>query len=53
VNEALRAGLDALDAKAQPAARRSYTTPVDLGKPLVDNVDDVWGVLDAVDGPGL
>jgi hypothetical protein len=53
VNEALRAGLDALEERAQPATRRSYTTPMDLGKPLVDNVDDVWGVLDAIDGPGV
>lgn len=50
VNEALRAGLDALDQR--PLERRvSYTTPVD-SELLVPNLDDVWGVLDAVDGPG-
>jgi hypothetical protein len=48
VNETLRAGLDALDRPAAPA-RRSYTSPVDLGELLVPSLDDVWGVLDAVD----
>jgi hypothetical protein len=48
VNEGLRAGLDALDAE-RPRARGPYTTPVDLGDLLVPNLDDVWGVLDAVD----
>jgi len=50
VNEALRAGLDALEQRPRQT-RTSYTTPMDLGKPLVDNIDDVWGVLEAVDGP--
>ncbi len=50
VNEALRAGLDELEGrKSRP--RRTYTTPMDLGAFLVPNVDDVWGVLEAVDGP--
>ena len=53
VNEALRAGLDALDERGRPVVRKSYTTPMDLGRPLVDNVDDVWGVLDAIEGPGV
>lgn len=49
VNEALRAGLDALEgSRASP--RERYTEPVD-SELLVPNVDDVWGVLDAVDGP--
>jgi hypothetical protein len=53
VNDALRAGLDAFEREGRPEPRRRYTTPMALGRPLVDNVDDVWGVLDAVDGPGL
>jgi hypothetical protein len=49
VNEALRAGLDALE-RSPTASRKSYTEPVDI-QLLVPNIDDVWGVLDAVDGP--
>ena len=50
VNEVMRAGLDALE-KPPRQARRSYTTPVDMGELLVPSLDDVWGVLDAVDEP--
>ncbi|HEY7793226.1 MAG TPA: hypothetical protein VIA10_04380 [Gaiellaceae bacterium] len=47
VNEALRAGLDALEeTKARP--REQYTTPMDLGAPLVP-VDDISAVLDLLD----
>jgi hypothetical protein len=53
VNDALRAGLDALENEGRAEPRRRYTTPMDVGRPLVDNVDDVWGVLEAVDGPRL
>ena len=49
VNEALRAGLDTLE-QSPPVRRKSYTEPVDI-QLLVPNIDDVWGVLDAVDGP--
>jgi len=49
VNEALRAGLDALE-RSPTVTRTSYTEPVDI-QLLVQNIDDVWGVLDAVDGP--
>lgn len=51
VNQVMRAGLDALEEPPRKT-RRSYTTPVDLGELLVPSVDDVWGVLDAVDEPG-
>ncbi len=47
VNEALRAGLDRLEGDRTPK-RRQYTTPVDLGPPLVD-VTDVSEVLDLLD----
>jgi len=50
VNEVMRAGLDALQEPPRKV-RRSYTTPVDLGELLVPSLDDVWGVLDAVDDP--
>lgn len=49
VNDALRAGLDAIE-QPTPRRRRSYTTPADLGEPLVPNVDDIWGVIAAVEG---
>jgi len=49
VNEALRAGLDELE-RSPTVTRTSYTEPVDI-QLLVQNIDDVWGVLDAVDGP--
>jgi hypothetical protein len=49
VNETLRAGLDALE-RSPGVRRRSYTQPADI-ELLVPNIDDVWGVLDAVDGP--
>jgi hypothetical protein len=50
VNEALRAGLDALE-RSPVVERDRYTEPADI-ELLVPSVDDVWGVLDAVDGPG-
>jgi hypothetical protein len=46
VNEALRAGLDALEEpKTRP--RKQYTTPMDLG--LRIPVDDISEVLDLLD----
>lgn len=48
VNEALRAGLAALDA---PAAGQPFrTTGFDLGPSLVGSLDDVEGVLGRVEG---
>ena len=47
VNEVMRVGLDALENPPRQA-RRSYTTPVDLG-PLVVDVTDVSEVLDLLD----
>ena len=49
VNDALRHGLDAIESPPS-RRRRSYTAPADLGEPLVPNVDDVWGVIAAVEG---
>lgn len=49
VNDALRRGLDAIE-RPPPRRRRAYTTPADLGALLVPNVDDVWGVIAAVEG---
>ena len=47
VNEALRAGLDALENR-RPPARKSYTEPMDLGELLVP-IDDISEVLDLLD----
>ena len=47
VNEALRAGLDTLE-KRRPAARKTYTVPMDLGELLVP-LDDISEVLDLLD----
>jgi len=49
VNEALRAGLNALEGERQPA-RRDYTVAMDLGKPYIDNIDDVQDALDVAEG---
>ena len=49
VNEALRAGLAALDKPAGPRAP-FHTNGFDLGPSLVGSLDDVEGVLARVDG---
>jgi hypothetical protein len=48
VNDALRAGLAALDSPAAPAPFR--TTGFDLGPSLVGGLDDVEGVIARVEG---
>lgn len=49
VNEALRHGLQAM--KTPPPPREPFRTrSVDLGKPLIDNLDNLSEVLDAVEG---
>lgn len=47
VNEALRAGLDVLE-EPKTRQRKQYTTPMDLGEPLVP-IDDISAVLDLLD----
>ena len=51
VNDALRAGLDALE---QPAPRRApfRTRGFDLGESLIGNLDDVEGALARAEGEG-
>lgn len=44
VNDALRLGLPRLEQERKPAKRR-YTQPVDGGRPLVDNFDDLDELL--------
>jgi hypothetical protein len=52
VNDALRAGLDALEEPRPRPRRRRYTTPVSLGGSSFPNLDDVWGVIAAAEGDG-
>lgn len=49
VNDALRRGLDALDAPAPPR-ETPPTSPVSLGGALFPDVDDVASVLAAAEG---
>jgi hypothetical protein len=48
VNEVLRQGLRQL-AVAKKSRRRSFTQPVDLGQPLIGNIDCIGGVLAELD----
>ena len=50
VNEALREGLARLS--SPPQARAFRTRPVDLGSCFRPNLDNVWEVLDEVEGSG-
>lgn len=51
VNDALRAGLQALDAPAGPRGA-PRTRPVDLGRSLLPDIDDVSDVLATIEGEG-
>ncbi|MCW3028906.1 MAG: hypothetical protein JWN81_2117 [Solirubrobacterales bacterium] len=49
VNELLRAGLVHVE-QERPNARRFRVEPLDVGKPLVDNFDDISAVLAIAEG---
>ena len=49
VNEAMRRGLAQLE-KGKVARRPFRTRTLDLGKCLVENLDDVWAVLAYAEG---
>jgi hypothetical protein len=52
INEALRRGLQELSAppkKQKPFRTRSF----DCGRLLIDNIDNVWEVLDQIEGDKL
>ena len=51
VNDALRRGFAAMQ-EPQGRARRHRTTPVDLGRCRLPNVDDVTAALEAGEGDG-
>ena len=52
VNDALRAGLDALDTEQETRKpRRSWTKSVDLGGCLVGDIANIQEVLTQVEGP--
>ena len=48
VNEALRQGLRQLTV-AKKSSTRAFTQPVDLGQPLIGNIDCIGEVLAALD----
>jgi len=52
VNEALRAGLAALDKERLPARRTYRTRGFDLGPSLVGSLDNIEEVLSRVEGEG-
>jgi hypothetical protein len=45
LNEALRVGLSALEVPPQRSAKPFRTRPLEAGKPLLDNVDNIAEVL--------
>jgi plasmid stability protein len=49
VNELLRAGLVHVE-QERPNARPFRVAPLDIGKPLVDNFDDISAVLAIAEG---
>lgn len=51
VNEALRAGLRALETADAPSTVTAWTTPWPSGGRLVESLDDVEAVLDELEGP--
>jgi hypothetical protein len=51
VNELLRAGLIHVE-EERPKARPFHVEPLDIGKPLVDNFDDISAVLAIAEGEG-
>jgi hypothetical protein len=52
VNRALRAGFDAIESKGSSRRRPYRTRPHDPGSVRLPDVDDVAGVLAAVEGEG-
>ena len=49
VNEALRRGLQ--DMNARPERRKKYSTqPIDMGRALIGNIDDIADVLAIAEG---
>ena len=49
VNAALRAGLKQMTAAKRREHRQPFTKPVNLGQPLVGNLDCIGGVLAELD----
>jgi hypothetical protein len=49
LNEALRRGLQ--DMNARPEQRKKYSTqPIDMGRALIGNIDDIADVLAIAEG---
>lgn len=51
VNELIRAGLvKQVEASREPE-KRFRTRPLNVGRPLIDNFDDIQAILDQYEGP--
>lgn len=50
INDALRRGLKQLADPKKISRKRSFTQPVDLGQPLIGNVDCIGELLARVEG---
>jgi hypothetical protein len=50
VNDALRRGLRQLSAPEKKSRKRSFTQPVDLGQPLIGNIDCIGELLARLEG---
>jgi hypothetical protein len=50
VNQALRRGLESIS-EPKPATRRFRTKPFNLGRSVFPNMDNVWEIIDEIEGP--
>lgn len=51
VNSLIRAGLVKEDEGQQTPEKRFTVRPLNVGKPLIDNFDDIQGILDKYEDP--
>lgn len=51
VNELIRAGLVKEDETEEQPEERFTVRPLNVGKPLIDNFDDIQGILDKYEDP--
>jgi hypothetical protein len=50
VNDTLRRGLRQVESPKKKSRRQPFTKPVDLGQPLIDNVDCIGELLARLEG---
>lgn len=51
VNQLIRAGLIKEEEADKQPEKPFRTRPLNIGKPLIDNFDDIQGILDEYEGP--